>query len=79
MPHYPIGADLVKVPAGWLIDHAGWKGKSIGFVGTHEHQALVIVNKGTQNGQDILDFANRLQSEVFSKFGIEIEPEVNIY
>lgn len=79
MPHYPIGADLVKVPAGWLIDHAGWRGKSIGFVGTHEHQALVIVNKGTQNGQDILDFANRLQSEVFSKFGIEIEPEVNIY
>ncbi|WP_304342999.1 UDP-N-acetylmuramate dehydrogenase [Chryseobacterium koreense] len=78
IPHYPNG-DLVKVPAGWLIEQCGWKGKQIGNVASHELQALVIVNKtGSATGKEIFDFSAMIIDSVKEKFGIELEREVNI-
>jgi len=79
MPSYQVNDKLVKVPAGWLIDQCGWKGKQIGQVATYKNQALVIVNHGTHNGQDIVDYSKLIQKSVFDTYGIEIIPEVNIY
>jgi len=78
MPHYPIDDTHVKVPAGWLIDRSGLKGYRVGDVGTHVDQALVIVNYGTEHGQEILDFSAEIQTRVFDRYGITIEREVNI-
>lgn len=78
IPHYPSG-DLVKIPAGWLIEQCGWKGKQIGNVAAHELQALVIVNKtGTASGKEIFDFSTMIIDSVREKFGIELEREVNM-
>lgn len=78
MPHYPQG-DLVKVPAGWLIEQCGWKGKQIENVASHELQSLVIVNKtGLATGKEIYDFSTMIIESVKEKFGIELEREVNI-
>lgn len=78
IPGYP-GGNLVKVPAGWLIEQCGWKGKQSGNVATHELQALVIVNKtGKATGQEIYDFSERIIESVQEKFGITLEREVNI-
>jgi len=78
MPNYPNG-DLVKVPAGWLIEQCGWKGKQIGNVASHELQALVIVNKtGNASGKEIFDFSAMIIDSVKEKFGIELEREVNV-
>ena len=78
IPSYPAG-ELVKVPAGWLIEHAGWKGKQIGNVASHEKQALVIINKtGNATGKEIFDFSAMIIDSVKEKFGIELEREVNI-
>ena len=78
IPNYP-GGNLVKVPAGWLIEQCGWKGKQIGNVASHEQQALVIVNKtGTASGKEIFDFSAGIIDSVKEKFGIELEREVNI-
>lgn len=78
IPGYPNG-DAVKVPAGWLIEHCGWKGKQIGNVASHELQALVIVNKtGDASGQEIFDFSTKIIESVQEKFGITLEREVNI-
>ena len=78
MPNYPQG-DLVKVPAGWLIEQCGWKGKQIGNVASHELQSLVIVNKtGLATGKEIYDFSTMIIESVKEKFGIELEREVNI-
>ncbi|MCZ2083238.1 MAG: UDP-N-acetylmuramate dehydrogenase [Flavobacteriales bacterium] len=78
MPHYPNG-DLVKVPAGWLIEQCGWKGKQIGNVASHELQSLVIVNKtGLASGKEIYDFSTTIIESVREKFGIDLEREVNI-
>jgi UDP-N-acetylmuramate dehydrogenase len=77
MPHYVIDADTVKVPAGWLIEQAGWKGKRIGEIGVHTKQALVLVNYGGGKGQDIANLAYEIQASVLEKFGIKITPEVN--
>lgn len=78
MPHYPNG-DLVKVPAGWLIEQCGWKGKQIGNVASHELQSLVIVNKtGLATGKEIYDFSTMIIESVQKKFGIDLEREVNI-
>ena len=78
MPHYPNG-DLVKVPAGWLIEQCGWKGKQIGNVASHELQSLVIVNEtGLATGKEIYDFSTMIIESVKEKFGIELEREVNI-
>ncbi len=79
MPNYVVDADYMKLPAGWLIDRAGWRGRRIGDVGTYEHQALVLVNHGSPSGQNIIDFARQIQKSVYDKYGVEIEPEVNIY
>lgn len=78
MPHYP-NVDLIKVPAGWLIEQCGWKGKQIGNVASHELQSLVIVNKtGLASGKEIFDFSTMIIESVKEKFGIELEREVNI-
>ena len=78
VPIYPVGKDKVKIAAGWLIEKAGWKGKSIGNVAVYDKQALVIVNKGNATGNDIYMFSREIHTDVYSKFGIELEPEVNI-
>ena len=78
IPGYPNG-DFVKVPAGWLIEQCGWKGKQIGNVASHELQSLVIVNKtGNASGKEIFDFSTMIIDSVKEKFGIELEREVNI-
>ncbi len=76
MPGYPTEAG-VKVPAGWLIEHAGWKGKRIGDVGVHAQQALVLVNYGNGNGSEIIALSDQIRHSVREKFGIELHPEVN--
>ncbi|MCP9757645.1 UDP-N-acetylmuramate dehydrogenase [Lacihabitans sp. CCS-44] len=77
IPCYPIDENTVKVPAGWLIEQAEWKGKRIGDIGVHTKQALVLVNYGGGKGQQIADLAYKIQTSVFDKFGIKITPEVN--
>jgi UDP-N-acetylmuramate dehydrogenase len=77
IPSYPIDENKVKVPAGWLIEQAGWKGKRFGDIGVHDKQALVLVNYGNGKGQEIADLANEIAISVLRKFGIEIKPEVN--
>ena len=75
---YPNG-DFVKVPAGWLIENAGWKGKQIGNVASHKWQALVIINAtGKATGKEIYDFSSQIINSVKEKYGIELEREVNI-
>ncbi len=78
VPGYPMDDGGVKVPAGWLIEETGWKGKRVGNTGTYEQQALVIVNHGGATGEEILQLANRIRKSVAQKFGIELVPEVNI-
>lgn len=78
MPHYIVGEDAVKVPAGWLIEQAGFKGKRFGDAGIHKNQALVLVNYGNATGQEILAVARDIQNTVVQKYGIPIEAEVNI-
>ncbi len=78
MPGYPVGDDMVKVPAGWLIEQAGWKGYRTGDAGIHAKQALVLVNYGRATGHEILALAHQVQASVLDKFGITINPEVNI-
>lgn len=78
IPFFPVG-EMVKVPAGWLIEQCGWKGKQIGNVACHNLQALVIVNKtGKATGREIYDFSTQIINSVKDKFGIELEREVNI-
>lgn len=75
---YPNG-DMVKVPAGWLIEQCGWKGKQIGNVASHKLQSLVIINAtGNATGKEIFDFSTEIINSVKEKFGIELEREVNI-
>ncbi len=78
MPHYPLGEDKVKVPAGWLIEQCAFKGTRVGDAGVHEKQALVLVNYGSATGKELLDLAEEIQRTVKEKFKIEITPEVNI-
>lgn len=78
MPNYPDKNSKVKIPAGWLIEQCGWKGKRIGNTGSHARQALVLVNYGDAKGEEILSIAREIQKSVVEKFGIEIIPEVNI-
>lgn len=78
IPHYPVNETEVKVPAGWLIEHSGLKGFRKGDAGVHTKQALVLVNYGNASGQELIDIAHYVQQTVFEKFGIHINPEVNI-
>lgn len=78
IPHYVLSDTLTKIPAGWLIEQAGFKGKRIGDAGVHTKQALVLVNYGNASGQDILNLAHTVQKEVANKFNIQIDTEVNI-
>jgi UDP-N-acetylmuramate dehydrogenase len=78
MPNYPISDNLVKVPAGWLIEHAGFKGKTMGNYGAHKKQALVLVNYGGADGENIYNLAKLIQLTVKRIFDIEIEMEVNV-
>jgi UDP-N-acetylmuramate dehydrogenase len=78
MPHYPVDAAHEKIPAGWMIDQCGWKGKKMGRAGVHEKQALVLVNCGGAKGKEIVALCEQIQQDVKAKFGIDIHPEVNI-
>lgn len=78
MPHYIIDENHEKIPAGWMIDQCGWKGKTVGRAGVHARQALVLVNRGGATGEEIVNLCNMIRSDVKEKFGIEIYPEVNI-
>ncbi len=78
MPHYTIDAAHEKIPAGWMIDQCGWKGKSLGRAGVHDKQALVLVNRGGATGEEIVKLCETIRKDVFEKFGIEIHPEVNV-
>ena len=75
VPHYEVG-NAVKIPAGWLIEQCGWKGKSMGRVGVYEKQALILVNRGGCNGEEVMQLSNRIIADVEEKFGIAIRPEV---
>ncbi|NME71162.1 UDP-N-acetylmuramate dehydrogenase [Flammeovirga aprica] len=77
-PHYIVSDEFIKIPAGWLIQTAGWKGKSLGNVGTYPKQALVLVNNGGATGEEAWALALQIQKDVKTQFGIKIEPEVNI-
>jgi UDP-N-acetylmuramate dehydrogenase len=78
MPHYYIDEQHEKIPAGWMIDQCGWKGKSLGRAGVHDKQALVLVNRGGATGQEIVDLCEAIRNDVRERFGIDIHPEVNI-
>jgi UDP-N-acetylmuramate dehydrogenase len=78
IPSYSVDADSSKIPAGWLIEQCGWKGKKIGNTGCHKDQALVIVNYGDATGREIWNFAQKVKQSVLNKFGVEISPEVNV-
>ncbi len=77
-PFYKLEDGTVKVPAGWLIEQTGYKGKRIGDAGVHKDQALVLVNFGKASGAEIQQLAQSIQNDVHLKFGIELIPEVNI-
>lgn len=78
MPHYVVSETEVKVPAGWLIERAGFKGKRFGDAGIHKNQALVLVNYGNATGQEILNVSKDIQATILKEFGIAIEAEVNV-
>nr|WP_294774466.1 UDP-N-acetylmuramate dehydrogenase [uncultured Flavobacterium sp.] len=78
MPHYVVSETEVKVPAGWLIERAGFKGKRFGDAGIHKNQALVLVNYGNATGQEILAVSKDIQATILKEFGIAIEAEVNV-
>lgn len=76
--HYPVDEDHVKIAAGWLIDQAGWKGKTIGNYGVHKNQALVLVNYGGAKGSDIYQLSEDIVKSIHKTYGIELEREVNV-
>jgi len=78
IPHYIISDDLIKVPAGWLVEQCGYKGKRYGDAGVHKHQALVLVNYDNAGGLEILKLAKEIQEKVSQIFNIILEMEVNI-
>ncbi|WP_300724989.1 UDP-N-acetylmuramate dehydrogenase [uncultured Bacteroides sp.] len=77
MPHYIVDENRVKIPAGWMIDQCGWKGKALGRAAVHDKQALVLVNLGGATGAEVMHLAEEVVRSVRDRFGIEIHPEVN--
>ncbi|MHB9142368.1 MAG: UDP-N-acetylmuramate dehydrogenase [Paludibacter sp.] len=77
IPHYFVSDTEEKVPAGWLIEQCGWKGKQLGNAAVHHKQALVLVNTGNATGAEIVYLAGQIQISVKEKFGIDLKPEVN--
>ncbi len=77
IPYYELADGQVKIPAGWMIDQCGWKGKSLGPAAVHDKQALVLVNRGGAKGSDIIALSDAVRASVCEKFGIDIHPEVN--
>lgn len=77
IPCYKLDDGRVKIPAGWMIDQCGWKGKALGPAAVHDKQALVLVNTGGATGMDIVALSDAVRSSVREKFGIDIQPEVN--
>ena len=78
LPSYPSANGLVKIPAAWLIEQCGWKGKTFDNIGVHQHQALVLVNYGGGEGEKIWELAMNIQASVKEKFNITLQPEVNV-
>lgn len=78
MPHYTIDSEHEKIPAGWLIEQCGWKGKALGRAAVHDKQALVLVNRGGATGSEVVHLCETIQHDVRQKFGIDIKLEVNI-
>lgn len=77
-PHYRIDENQVKIPAGWLIEQCGWKGRLVGNVGVHKNQALVLINLNNGSGQDIFDLSESIIEDVLISFGIQLQREVNV-
>ena len=75
---FPAADGKVKIPAAWLIEQAGWKGKRFENIGVHEKQALVLVNYGGGTGKELIDLAYKIIDSVKAKFGVALTPEVNI-
>lgn len=78
VPIHAVSETLSKLPAGWLIEQCGWKGKRVGNVGVHANQALVLVSHGGGTGKEVLSLAKAIQQSVMDKFGISLEMEVNV-
>jgi UDP-N-acetylmuramate dehydrogenase len=78
VPHYPTPKGKVKLAAGWLIEQAGWKGKTFGEYGVHKNQALVLVNYSNASGKQLFDLSEEIVKDVCQKFGLTLEREVNI-
>ena len=78
MPSYQVDEQHVKVPAGWLIDQSGWKGKTFGDCGVHKRQALVLVNYDKAKGKDIVELSTQIIADIKKRYGITLEREVNI-
>lgn len=78
IPHYIINDELIKIPAGWLIEQCGWKGKTVGRAGVYEKQCLVLVNRGGATPEEIVTLCQEIVKSVKRKFEIDIEPEVNL-
>jgi UDP-N-acetylmuramate dehydrogenase len=78
IPHYLLPDGRVKVPAAWLIEQCGWKGKRIGNTGAHARQPLVLVNYGGATGEEMWHLAQDIRDSVVQRFGVELQPEVNV-